>query len=83
MGYAGFFNQLDHFAGGDLAGVRDIINAAGHPLFPAGEGCGDEFLQLRNGVIGFEERRVTQELSQVIARAIDLIKGNAQTPNVS
>ena len=41
-------DQLDDLAGGDVAGVGDIVGAERDAFFPASESRGYEFVELRN-----------------------------------
>lgn len=82
-GDAGLFDQLDDLAGSDFAGVGDVVDPERHALFPAGEGGGDELLELRDGVGGLEQGVVADELREVIARVVDLVEGDAQAPDVN
>ena len=79
---AAFFDEGDNFAGSDVAGIGDVVDAEGDAFFPAGEGGGDELVELRNGVLGFEEFCVAHQLGEVVARAVDVIEGDAEAPDV-
>ncbi len=79
---AGFFDEAHDLAGGDMAGIGDVVDAEGHALFPAGEGGFDEFIQLRDRIGRVEQGRVALHLRQVIARVVHLVERNAQTPDI-
>ena len=68
--------------GGDVAGIGDVVGAERDAFFPAGEGGGDEFLELRNGIFRGEERLVAHQLGEVVAWVFLVVEGNAEAPRV-
>jgi hypothetical protein len=80
---AGIKNEVNDFAGGDVAGVGDVVDAVGDVFFPAGEGGGNEFVELRDGVGRLQQALVAHELGEVVARAIAVVEGDAEAPDIN
>lgn len=74
---------VDDLAGGDLAGVGDVVGAEGDAFLPARKRGGDKLLELGDGIGGFEQTLVAHELCKVVARALAVIEGNAEAPKIN
>lgn len=75
-------DEVDDFAGGDGAGVGDVVDAEGDlfvDAFPAGA---DKFVEVRDGVAGVEETFVAEEFGEVVAGGIEVGEGDAEAPDV-
>ena len=82
-GDAAFFNPLGDLAGGDTAGVGNVVDPGLQLLFPGLVGYGDKFLKLGDRVFGIEEFFVTEEFGEVVAGVIAVVKGDAETPDIA
>ena len=65
------------------SGIRHIIDPERDVLLPAKHAGLHELLQLRDRVGGVEEHRVAHELGKIIAGMLEVIEGNAHTPDVN